>query len=79
MWIGKKYGDKGEETEVDASIEGERVLVFIEAKQYSPMSMADPDNRKPHDQIARKIRVGVKEAQYSGKEFYFIILDIALS
>lgn len=55
--------------------------MFIEAKLYSPMtmSMADPDNRKPHDQIARKIPVGVKEAQYSGKEFYFIILDIALS
>lgn len=58
MWIGKKYGDKGEETEVDASIEGERVLVFIEAKLYSPMSMADPDNRKPHDQMHERFASG---------------------
>lgn len=41
------------------------------------MSPADPDNRKPHDQIARKLRVGLKAAQRSGKDFYFIILDIA--
>jgi hypothetical protein len=68
---------RGEETEVDASIEGEGVLVFIEAKLYSPMSMADPANRKPHDQLARKLRVGVKAAQRSGARFYFIILDIA--
>jgi hypothetical protein len=77
IWVGKKYGEKGEETEVDASIEGDRVLVFIEAKLYSPMSLADHANQKPHDQIARKLRVGVKKAQRSGKDFYFIILDIA--
>lgn len=75
--IGKRYGEKKEETEVDASVEGDGVLVFIEAKLYSPMSLADEDNRKPHDQIARKLRVGLKEAERSGKAFYFIILDIA--
>jgi hypothetical protein len=75
--IGKKYGDDEEETEVDASIEGDQVLVFIEAKLYSPMSPADLANGKPHDQIARKLRVGLKEAQRSGEDFYFIILDIA--
>jgi len=77
IWIGKKYGEEPEETEVDASIEGDQVLVFIEAKLYSPMSPADLAKRKPHDQIARKLRVGLKEAQRSGKDFYFIILDIA--
>lgn len=75
--IGKKYGQKGEETEVDASIEGKGVLVFIEAKLYSPMSLPDKANRKPHDQIARKLRVGVKETMDSGREFFFIVLDIA--
>lgn len=75
--VGKKYGEKGEETEVDASIEGNGVLVFIEAKLYSPMSLADEANRKPHDQIARKLRVGVKEGLKSGREFYFILLDLA--
>ncbi len=75
--IGKKYGERGEATEVDASIEGDRVLVFIEAKLYSTMSLADHANRKPHDQIARKLRVGLKEAHRLGRDFYFIILDIA--
>jgi hypothetical protein len=75
--VGKKYGEKGEETEVDASIEGKGVLVFIEAKLYSPMSLADEANRKPHDQIARKLRVGAKQALGSGTEFYFILLDLA--
>lgn len=75
--VGKKYGEEGEETEVDVSIEGDQVLVFIEAKLYSPMSAADLAKRKPHNQIARKLRVGLKEAQRSGKDFYFIILDIA--
>ncbi|MGH7944881.1 MAG: hypothetical protein ACREF9_07720 [Opitutaceae bacterium] len=75
--VGKKYGEKGEETEVDASIEGKGVLVFIEAKLYSPMSLADEANRKPHDQIARKLRVGAKEALKSGREFFFILLDLA--
>lgn len=75
--IGKKYGGEHEKTEVDASIEGDKVLVFIEAKLYSSMSLADLAKRKPHDQIARKLRVGLREAQQSGKDFYFIILDIA--
>lgn len=75
--IGEKYGEKQEETEVDASIEGDQVLVFIEAKLYSPMSSADPAKGKPHNQILRKLRVGLKEAHRSGKDFYFIILDIA--
>jgi hypothetical protein len=77
--IGKKYGDEQEETEVDASVEGDHVLVFIEAKLYSPMSPADLANRKPHDQIARKLRVGLKEAQQFSprKDFYFIVVDIA--
>jgi hypothetical protein len=74
--IGEKYGEKPEETEVDASIDGNKVLVFIEAKLYSPMSPADPPT-KPYDQIARKLRVGLKEAQRSGRDFYFILLDIA--
>lgn len=75
--IGKKYGEEQEETEVDASVEGDQVLVFIEAKLYSSMSPADLAKRKPHNQIARKLRVGLKEAQRSRKDFYFIILDIA--
>ncbi len=77
IFIGKKYGVHGEQTEVDASIEGDGVLVFIEAKLYSSMSLADLPNRKPHDQIARKLRVGIKEAQASRRTFYFIILDLA--
>ena len=38
--IGKSYGDANERTEVDVGIEGEGVLVFIEAKLYSSMSLA---------------------------------------
>jgi hypothetical protein len=77
IFVGKRYGERREETEVDASIEGDGILVFIEAKLYSPMSPADEENRKPHDQIARKIRVGFKEAQRTGRTFYLVILDIA--
>jgi hypothetical protein len=77
IYIGKKYGEVKEETEVDARIEGEQVLVFIEAKLYSSMSPADPSKRKPHDQIARKLRIGLKEPKRSAKTFYFIALDIA--
>lgn len=75
--IGKNYGDAKEKTEVDASIEGDGTLVFIEAKLYSPMSLADEANRKPHDQIARKLRIGIKEAKRAHTDFYFLILDIA--
>lgn len=75
--IGKPYGEASEKTEVDISIEGEGVLVFFEAKLYSPMSLADDANRKRHDQIARKLRVGIKEARRMTTDFYFLILDIA--
>jgi hypothetical protein len=71
----KKYGSKVEETEVDASIEANGLLIFIEAKLYSSMSLADVE--KPHDQIARKIRVGVKECLKTSSEFFFIVLDVA--
>ena len=74
--IGKKYGNE-ESTEVDASIEGPGALVFIEAKLYSKMSAADPDNRKPHNQIERKLRIGLKEAASHDRHFYFVLLDIA--
>jgi len=74
--IGKRYGNI-ESTEVDASIEGIDALVFIEAKLYSPMSAADPDKRKPHNQIERKLRVGLNEAARRGSTFYFILLDVA--
>lgn len=77
IYIGKTYGETKEKTEVDASIEGNGVLVFIEAKLYSPMSLANEANRKPHDQIARKLRVGIKEAERTQTDFYFLILDIA--
>lgn len=75
--IGKTYGDTKEKTEVDASIEGNGILVFVEAKLYSAMSLANEANRKPHDQIARKLRVGITEAQRTQTDFYFLILDIA--
>lgn len=74
--IGKRYG-KDESTEVDASIEGPNAIVFIEAKLYSTMSGADPDKRKPHNQIERKLRVGLREAADRHSTFYFILLDVA--
>jgi hypothetical protein len=85
IYVGKNYGQKPDQTEADASVEGDGILLFIEAKLYSSMSLKDDpkkddpkkDNFKKHDQIAKKLRVGVKEAKRSGKKFYFIILDIA--
>ena len=74
--VGKRYGEKSEETEVDASIEGDGLLVFIEAKLYSSIGLADGIKKK-QDQIARKLRIGVKEAQRSRRAFYLIVLDIA--
>jgi hypothetical protein len=74
--VGKRYGT-GESTEVDASIEGLGAIVFIEAKLYSTMSAADPDKRKPHNQIERKLRVGLREAAARDSRFYFILLDVA--
>jgi hypothetical protein len=82
IYVGKKYtglankGNKKEEsTEVDASIELPDKLFFFEAKLYSSISLATSD--KPHDQIVRKLRVGLDCAECINKEFYFIFLDIA--
>lgn len=77
IWVGKKYGEDLDQTEVDASIEGNGLLVFIEAKLYSSMSLKDEAKGRTHDQIAKKLRVGVKEATQSGSQFYFLVLDIA--
>ena len=75
IFIRKTYKGKttNESTEVDASIELPDKVVFIEAKLYSSISLADYS--KKHDQIARKLRVGVDSCE--NKEFYFIFLDIA--
>lgn len=75
--IGKNYDAVSgkENTEVDVSIETDDKLVFIEAKLYSKISVAD--KRHTHDQIARKLRVGLDVANASKREFYFIFLDIA--
>jgi hypothetical protein len=60
------------------SLEGGGFLVFVEAKLYSPVSQADPDNHKPLDQIARKLTIGLRAAQAMGKnDFCFILLDLA--
>ena len=75
--IGKSYGVGKKITEVDLSFEGDGFLVLVEAKLYSPMSQADPDNDRPHNQIARKVTIGLRAAQATGKDFYFILLDIA--
>jgi hypothetical protein len=75
--IGKSYGTGKETTEVDLSFEGARFLVLVEAKLYSPMSQADPDNGKPYNQIARKLTIGLRAAEAIGKDFYFMLLDIA--
>ncbi len=76
--VGKSYTgiSTKESTEVDASIEAPGILVFIEAKLYSSVSSASPPE-KPHDQIARKLRVGLDSLQNEGQEFFFVFLDIA--
>jgi len=74
IFIGKQYGTTKEYTEVDASIELPDKLIFIEAKLYSPLSLADKP-KKPYDQIIKKLRVGLDSC--GDKEFYFIFLDIA--
>lgn len=76
--IGKQYTGTStkESTEVDASIEIPDKLIFIEAKLYSTVSVASPPE-KPHDQIARKIRIGLDLPLGEPREFYFIFLDIA--
>jgi len=84
IFVGKQYkgSTTGELTEVDASIESPDALVFFEAKLYSSVSLARPDKRKPHYQIARKIRIGLDDplkdaARNKKRDFYFIFLDIA--
>jgi len=76
--IGKQYTglSSKESTEVDASIELPEKLIFIEAKLYSTVSMASPPE-KPHDQIARKLRIGLDSPLNDTREFFFIFLDIA--
>ena len=76
--IGKQYtgSSSNESTEVDASIELPGKPVFIEAKLYSPVSVASPPE-KPHDQIARKLRIGLDSPLHDNREFFFILLDIA--
>lgn len=79
VFVGKEYhGDSiNEDTEVDASIEFPDKIIFFEAKLYSSISLVDESKNKTHDQIARKLRVGLDYAHNSKKEFYFIFLDIA--
>jgi hypothetical protein len=80
IFIGKEYKGisiKKEKTEVDASIETPDQIIFFEAKLYSSISLADESKNKPHDQIARKLRVGLDYANHPKKDFYFIFLDIA--
>jgi len=76
--IGKQYTglSSKESTEVDASIEMPGKLIFFEAKLYSTVSVASPPE-KPHDQIARKLRVGLDLPLHDQREFFFIFLDIA--
>lgn len=76
--VGKSYtgASTKESTEVDASIEAPGILVFVEAKLYSAVSPASPPE-KPHDQIARKLRVGLDSPTTETKEFHFVFLDIA--
>lgn len=62
-------------TEVDISIETDQKLIFFEAKLYGIISLEC--EKKPHDQIARKLRIGLDVAQETNREFYFIFLDIA--
>jgi len=78
IYIGKQYtgATSNESTEVDASIELPGKLVFIEAKLYSTVSTASPPE-KPHDQIARKLRIGLDSPLHDTRDFFFIFLDIA--
>lgn len=76
--IGKQYTGSisKESTEVDASIELPDKLIFFEAKLYSTVSVASLPE-KPHDQIARKLRIGLDSPLQDKREFYFVFLDIA--
>ncbi len=75
--VGKDYTSKStkEVTEIDASIEAPGILIFIEGKLYCSLSPADPP-KKPHDQIAKKLRVGL-DSLTDGQAFFFVFLDIA--
>ncbi len=81
--IGKEYiapslktpKNKNEKTEVDASIETDDKLIFIEAKLYSLISF--PTDIQPYNQIANKLRIGLDYSLKNKKQFYFIFLDIA--
>ncbi len=76
--VGKSYigSSTKESTDVDASIEAPGILVFIEAKLYSSVSTASPPD-KPHDQIARKLRVGLDSPTGEQRDLHFVFLDIA--
>jgi len=78
IYVGKQYTgiSTKEATEVDASIEAPGMLVFFEAKLYSAVSPAAPPE-KPHDQIARKLRVGLDSIANGEREFFFVFLDLA--
>lgn len=77
--VGREFvgSTTNEKTEVDASIESASFIIFFEAKLYSALSLANPSKKKPHDQIARKLRVGLDYARGINKDFFLIILDIA--
>jgi len=76
--IGKEYTglSSNESTEVDASIELPGKLIFFEAKLYSTVSLPEPP-KTLHDQIARKLRIGLDLPLGDEREFFFIFLDIA--
>jgi len=76
--VGKQYTghSSNEATEVDASAELPGKLIFFEAKLYSPVSLASPPE-KTHDQIARKLRIGLDSPLGDKREFFFIFIDIA--
>lgn len=71
----KSLKNRKEKTEVDASIETDDKLIFIEAKLYSLISL--PTDIQPYNQIANKLRIGFDYARNNNKQFYFIFLDIA--
>lgn len=77
IYIGKNYvaNTVTENTELDASIETDDKLIFIEAKLYGKIAL--PDKDKPYDQLIKKLRVGLDVAKHGNKKFYFIFLDIA--
>ncbi|KAA6323537.1 hypothetical protein EZS27_027030 [termite gut metagenome] len=78
--IGKRYETESlpekESTEVDASVETDSFLFFIEAKLYGTIELPD-DRTHKYDQIIKKLRVGLEVASRQEKIFYFIFLDLA--